>query len=106
MGMIEKYCQKCDCCNAVGKFYKNTDGTIREHVCRLRGRKTYYELLNVVQEQYQKTPASFSNGSFFCICRFTDTDKFYEDVRKLRIEEVDKECPYYTEIFLEALKKS
>ena len=104
--MVEKYCQKCNCRNTIGKYYKNTDGTINEHICRLQGRKTYYELLNVVQERYQKVLASFDDESSFCICRFTDMDKFYEDVRKLRVEQVDKSCPYYTEIFLEILKKS
>ena len=64
----------------------------------------------IIQDNLQKMKNSsvlLNIGSFHtCTCRFTDMDKFYDDVRKLRVEEVDKDCPYYTEIFLEILKKN
>ena len=108
--MIEKYCRQCNRCNPISRYYQTDDGMIQEYICRLRGKKTYYELLRIIQDNLQKMKNSsiLSNiGSFHtCTCRFTDMDKFYDDVRKLRVEEVDKDCPYYTEIFLEILKKN
>lgn len=109
--MIEQYCQRCNCCRPVSNYYKCENGMIQEHICHLKGKKTYYELMNVVQERLQKVECVpmlliADEKNHFCTCRFTDMDKFYDDIRKLRVEQVDKSCPYYTEIFLEILKKS
>lgn len=111
--MIEKYCKQCNICHPISYYYKSDD-MIQERICRLTGKKTYYETMKTVQEQLQKaeqvpmllTIGRVYGNEHFCTCRFTDMDKFYDDVRKLRVEEVDKDCPYYTEIFLEILKKN